>query len=284
MGAVPLHGEAHAALDIRSLLRSAGVSSLMGALLLAGCATQGTAAVTKASSAAAPAPAPAPTGPPASLVLPTQQPVRLAPTASPLCAKGPASAALSAVPNGAVKAMPAGQLRITPSGGDGPWLLGVHDNRYSLYGIGYNAPTDNGYVYLSTNGGIPAGTKNVMLCVEYFDAARTTSAATGDWLTVQYSGTNTQGPLNGAYDNSSESYALTGSGHWLTASFTLTAINFAKGEPGAGKENGGADLRVYYNSPTYFDRFWLVTSAVPATQALSTLNRTALDAFIAKYQ
>gem|GEM_PF-3844408 len=218
------------------------------------------------------------------LTLPAQQPVTLAPTASKLCAAGPAAAQWSAVPSSTVKSVPPGQLRITPSGGDGPWLLGVHDNRYSLYGIGYYAPTNSGMVYLSTGGGVPAGTKNVMLCVEYYDASKTTSSQTGNWLTVQYSGTNPKGPVNGAYDSTTESYALTGTGQWLTASFTLTDINFAKGDPGAAKENGGADMRVDYNAPTYFDRFWLVTTGVQPTQALATTDTATLDAFMSKYQ
>jgi hypothetical protein len=209
--------------------------------------------------------------------------VVLAPTASPLCSAGPSAAKWSAVPSSTVKSMPTGQFRVAPSGGDGPWLLGVHAKRYSLYGIGYNPPTQSGYVYLATDGGIPAGTKNALLCVEYYDAAKTTSAKTGDWLTVEYSGTNPKGPVGGAYDNSTESYALTGTGKWLTASFTLTDINFAKGEPGAAKENSGADLRVAYNAPTYFDRFWLVTKGVKPTKALSGPDTAALTAFIAKY-
>jgi len=241
--------------------------------------------IVAATATATPAPA-LPSAPP--LALPAQQPVTLAQTASSLCAKGPTSPALTAVPVGLLKVpLPLGQLQIASSGGDGPWLLGVHDTRSSLYGMGLYAPgvpTNTGYVYLSTDGGIPAGTKNAMLCVEYYDGSKTTSTKTGDWLAAQYSGTNAQGPGNGAYDYSTESYALTGTGKWLTASFTLTNINFANGDVGEGQENGGADLRVYYNSPTYFDRFWLVTTGVQPTQALAAPNTSALDGFVQKYQ
>lgn len=264
-----------------------GTALVCVALLAAGCASSSgpASAVSSAASppAASGASASAPTSP-AALTLPAQQPVALAPTASPLCSAGPSAAQWSAVPSSTVKSMPSGQFRVAPSGGDGPWLLGVHAKRYSLYGIGYNPPTQSGYVYLATDGGLPAGTKNAMLCVEYYDAAKTASAKTGDWLTVQYSGTNPKGPVGGAYDNSTESYALTGTGKWLTASFTLTDINFAKGEPGAAKENSGADLRVFYNAPTYFDRFWLVTKGVKPTQALAAPDAAALTAFIAKYR
>ena len=63
----------------------------------------------------------------------------------------------------------------------------------------------------------------------------------------------------------------------------MTGINFAPGDKGIGAENFGADFRVYYNAPTYFDRFWLVVSGVKATQALAAPDMKALTTFIAKY-
>ena len=216
------------------------------------------------------------------LVLPRQEGVTLAPTASPLCAKGPAGAQWSAVPSGSVPGLPLDQSYVAPSGGDGPWLLVPWHGRVSLYGAGYYAPTEAGFVYISSNGVLPKGTTNAMLCVEYYDAAKTTSTS-GDWLTVQYSGTNPKGPVNGAYDNTTEVYALTGTHKWLTASFTLTDINFAPGDKGVAAENSGADFRVQYNTPTYFDRFWLVVSGVKPTTALAGMNSSTLTAYIAKY-
>ena len=40
---------------------------------------------------------------------------------------------------------------------------------------------------------------------------------------------------------------------------------------------------VQYNTPTYFDRFWLVVNGVKPTAALAGMNTAALTAHIAKY-
>lgn len=238
-------------------------------------------AVASAALGAMPASAAAAGG--AGLRLPRQEAVTLAPTASALCAKGPAGAKWSAVPSGSVPSLPPGQSFIAASGGDGPWLLTPWQGRLSLFGAGYYAPTDAGFVYISSNGGLPKGTTTAMLCVEYYDAARTTSAKTGDWLAVQYSGLNPKGPVNGAYDSAPELYALTGTHKWLTASFTLSDINFAPGDKGVAAENSGADLRVQYNTPTYFDRFWFVATGVKPGPDLAAPNMATLTQFIAKY-
>ena len=217
------------------------------------------------------------------LLLSAQQPVHLAPTASRLCATSPHTAALSAFPMTSSLEVVPKQLLIAPSQGDGVWFMTGYQKHYALYGSGYNPPTRSGYVYFNPQQIVPAKTKNVMLCAEYYDASRTTSAKTGDWFTAQYSGTNPAGPIHGAYDNVPEAYATTGTHRWLVASFTMGSINFAKGEPGFGTENAGASFRLQYNTPTYFDRFWLVTKGVPSTAPLSTLNSKTLSTFISKY-
>ncbi len=217
------------------------------------------------------------------LVLSAQQPVHLAPTASRLCATPPAKASMSAFPLTSSLEVVPNQLLVTTSQGDGVWFLAGYQKHYALYGAGYYPPTRGGYVYFNPQQIVAAKTKNVMLCVEYYDASRTTSAKTGDWLTVQFAGTNTAGPVHGAYDNVPEAYATTGTHHWLVASFTMGGITFAKGEPGIGTENGGSSFRLQYNTPTYFDRFWLVTKGVPSTAPLSALNSQTLPSFISKY-
>ena len=213
-----------------------------------------------------------------------QQPITLAPGASRACATQPTTPSLSAFPAPAANVVaPAGQLLVAPGQGDGPWQIQARAGHYALLASGFWPPTSSGYVYFNTQKSVPAGTKNVVLCAEYYDAHHTTSVKTGDWLTAQFSGTNTAGPSHGAYDNVPEVYATTGTHHWLVASFTMSGINFAKGDKGAGMENNGTDFRIQYNTPTYFDRFWLVTKGAPTVKSLAKMNTAALSAFVAKY-
>ncbi len=277
----------------RTAVRTRGIRTLAAAgaclLLAAGCGSRPAAThpASSASQASASSSSSTSSGPKvlrlSHLVLTAQQPVRLAPTASKLCATPPRTASLSAFPMTSSLEVVPKQLQIVASQGDGVWFMSSFHKHYSLYGAGYNAPTRSGYVYFDPQQLVPAKTANVMLCAEYYDATRTTSSKTGNWFTAQYSGTNPKGPIQGAYDNVPEAYATTGTHHWLVASFTMGGINFAAGDSGIGKENAGASFRLYYNTPTYFDRFWIVTKGVPSTRPLSTLNTKTLSAFIAKY-
>ena len=218
------------------------------------------------------------------LHLSRQQPITLAPGASRACAAQPTSPTLSAFPAPAANVVPpTDQLLVAPGQGDGPWQIQARAGHYALLASGFWPPTSMGYVYFNTQQSVPAGTKNVVLCAEYYDAHHTTSVTKGDWLTAQFSGTNTAGPSHGAYDNAPEVYATTGTHRWLVASFTMSGINFAKGDKGAGMENNGTDFRIQYNTPTYFDRFWLVTKGVPTAKSLAAMNTAALSAFVAKY-
>lgn len=76
-----------------------------------------------------------------------------------------------------------------------------------------------------------------------------------------------------------------GSKKWLTIAFSLMAINFQNGAPGLGGENYGTDFRVSFDSPlqagVYFDRAWLVTKNVPATQSLAAAPAPATAISIA---
>jgi hypothetical protein len=118
-----------------------------------------------------------------------------------------------------------------------------------------------GELYFSAGGAVTAGTKNVMLCAEVYDGR------SGVQLSAQFSGTNTAGPVSGAYDSAPQSYLTAGTGKFYTLSFDFSGIAFAKGGAGVGKENGGADFRITMVPLTSagldFKRVWLVTQGVP---------------------
>ena len=109
--------------------------------------------------------------------------------------------------------------------------------------------------------------RNVALCIETYDAAA------GQVIAADYSGTNTAGPLQGAYDAAPQAYLTAATKKWWTLAFIFTGINFQKGASGAGKENAQADFRVQVGPPmngnVYFDRAWLVTQGVPAGKSLA---------------
>ena len=268
---------------------SAMAALTVSLLIAAGCAGQAPGASSAAKSPKAKSSSAAKAAKPktthlGALHLGHQQPITLAPGASRACATEPTQPTLSAFPAPAANVVaPAGQLLVAPPQGDGPWQVEARAGHYALLASGFWPPTSRGYVYFNTQQSLPAGTKNVVLCAEYYDAHRTTSVTKGDWLTAQFSGTNSAGPNHGAYDNVPEVYATTGTHRWIVASFTMSGINFAKGDKGAGMENNGTDFRIQYNAPTYFDRFWLVTKGAPTAKSLATVNTAALSAFVAKY-
>ncbi len=209
---------------------------------------------------------------------PTAPPVVLAKGASSLCSKVPAAkTGLEVDLNKADWPSATTATGLTPinynqPGQDGAFIAQTVDGRHGIAVMPGQGPDGKYYsyleLYLTAGGVVPAGTKNVMLCLEYDDSIA------GVPLTLQYSGTNTAGPVSGAYDASPDIYVTGGTKQWLVGSFTMTDINFAKGDPGVGKENGNADFRVTSQSqgqatPFTVDRAWLVVSGVPATQSLA---------------
>ena len=130
-------------------------------------------------------------------------------------------------------------------------------------------PNNWGELYFATNGVVPATVQDVALCVETYDAAA------DQVIAADYSGTNTAGPLQRAYNAAPQAYLTAGIKKWWTLAFTFTGINFQKGASGAGRENAQADFRVQVGPPmngaVYFDRAWLVTQGVPAAKAATKL-------------
>ncbi len=202
--------------------------------------------------------------------------VTLAPGASPLCAQAPSASHLAVNLNGPGVGSPqatSGTLQAVnyndPQQGDGPFApvtVGGRSAIQILPGRSNGKATSWGELYFATNGAVPAGTRDVELCIETYDASA------GDVLAADFSGTNTAAPQRGAYDAAPEAYLTTGSDRWLTISFPFNGINFAAGDAGAGLENAQADFRVQVGPPltgqVVFDRAWLVTTKVPTGQSL----------------
>lgn len=205
-------------------------------------------------------------------------PVTLAPGASSACAKGPTNPHLDvALDNVGVSAPQLGSDTLeainfnNPTEGDGPFVPVSIGGRAAIQVVAghSNGKTDSwGELYFTSNGAVPAGTQNVELCLETYDASA------GDVLATDFSGTNTKGPQSGAYDAAPQAYLTAGTDKWLTVSFQFSGINFEAGATGAGAENGQADFRVQIGPPltgqVYFDRAWLVTTKVPPGQSLNS--------------
>lgn len=205
--------------------------------------------------------------------------VTLAPGASHLCGKPPAAGnplftALNSAQSGWPSPSSAGGLSpvMADAPGDDGWSTpGTAGGRQAIQVIPGQSSSGSPFtyteLYFTSAGVVPPSTANVMLCLQYLDGPA------GADIGLQYSGTNTSGPVNGAYDAAPEVYATKGTNKWLVGSFTMTAIHFASGGAGAGAENYGADFRVTGGNATPFwvDAAWLVISHVPAAQSLAAV-------------
>ena len=156
------------------------------------------------------------------------------------------------------------------SGADGPFTATTVGGRQAIEpqpGSGAQGDFNYEELYFATGGAVDPSVKNALLCVEVYDGAK------GQEINSDYSGNNADGPVNGAYDSAPEVYMTSGSKKWQVISFSFTDINFQSGAAGAGKENGGADFRITLGNPLQqgiaFDKAWLVTKNVPATQSLA---------------
>ena len=201
----------------------------------------------------------------------------LAPGASQLCSKPPTDPSLTVRLNGM------GVPQVNPSdvalqainenasGQDGPFIPASVDNTPVVADIPGSStsgqPFTYGELYFSANGAVPAGTQNVMLCAEVYDAQA------GNGISAQFSGNNPAGPVSGAYDAAPQAYLSSGSKKFYTLSFNFSGITFAKGGAGIGKENGSADFRINIDPITQgaldFKRVWLVTTGVPTQASLA---------------
>lgn len=203
----------------------------------------------------------------------------LAPKASPLCATPPTSQSLTLrMDTPGAPAVNPGDVALqaineNAQGADGPFTLAAVDNTTVVEPVvgssSTGTPLTYAELYFSANGAVPASVKNVEVCTEIYDATA------GQVLSADFSGTNTAGPQQGAYDASPEAYVTSGTKKWYTISFNFSGIAFQSGGSGIGKENGGADFRIDIQPPVqqgavYFKRMWLVTQNVPTKASLSS--------------
>lgn len=86
-----------------------------------------------------------------------------------------------------------------------------------------------------------AGSMQAEVQVEYFDSAG------GNFL-VEFDGSDTNAPFNGAYTRSSATVNLGGSLVWRTARFNLSGARFMN------SQNGGADFRLAVSADPFFVR------------------------------
>ena len=202
----------------------------------------------------------------------------LAPKANKLCATPPTNPKLDlrldtpGAPTVNSSAVALQAINESAQGSDGPFTLATVDNTTVAEPVAGTSSTGTpltyGELYFSTNGAIPASVKNVEMCVEVYDAA------SGAGISAQFSGTNTAGPVNGAYDAAPEAYVSSGSKQWYTLSFNFSGIAFQAGGAGIGLENGSADFRISIAPPiqqgaVYFKRIWFVTQNVPTNPSLA---------------
>ena len=124
------------------------------------------------------------------------------------------------------------------------------------------APTSNlgRYVYVRIDDSFKwAERMSVSVVVDYFDAAP-------GWLQLQFDGSDTNAPFQGAYTTAPERVVLSGSRIWKTAVFHLEGARFQ------GMQNGGADFRLEFSGEGHGLRQIQVVR--PGLQALTHSDRT----------
>ena len=99
-----------------------------------------------------------------------------------------------------------------------------------------------GYIYFKIDDSFKwAPSMQAELDVEYFDSA-------GGSFAVDFDGSDTNAPFNGAYTRSSTTVTLSGTRLWRTARFNLAGAHFMN------SQNGGADFRVAVSADPIFVR------------------------------
>jgi hypothetical protein len=113
-------------------------------------------------------------------------------------------------------------------------------------------PTGGRYIYFRIDDSFKwAPAMQAELDVDYFDSA-------GGSFAVDFDGSDTNAPLNGAYTRSPTTINLTGSQLWRTAWFNVSGAHFMN------SQNGGADFRLAVSAdPFYVRRVKVIRSGVP---------------------
>jgi hypothetical protein len=103
-------------------------------------------------------------------------------------------------------------------------------------------PLGGRYIYFRIDDSFKwAGSMQAEVQVEFFDSS-------GGNFAVEFDGSDTNAPFNGAYTRSSETVSLSGSQLWRTARFILTGARFMNAQ------NGGADFRLAVSDDRFFLR------------------------------
>ncbi len=93
------------------------------------------------------------------------------------------------------------------------------------------------YLYFAVDDSFKAaGTEKLVVEVEFLDAA-------AGRLALEFDGSDTSAPFNGAYSRSPDLVKLTGAGRWITTQFRLPGAQLANGQ------NLGADFRLVIEAP-----------------------------------
>lgn len=133
----------------------------------------------------------------------------------------------------------------SPSGKDGLSRVDTEDGRVTQRLLAnregwFATPFQGGaaYVYFAVDDSFKADdAMNATVDVEYFDAAP-------GWLGVEFDGSDTTAPFNGAYSRS-ERITLTGDQQWKSARFKLDRARLLN------SQNAGADFRLAAEAPAF---------------------------------
>jgi len=103
-------------------------------------------------------------------------------------------------------------------------------------------PTGGRYIYFRIDDSFKwAPSMRAEVDVEYFDSS-------GGSFAVEFDGSDTNAPFNGAYTRSATTVYLNGSQLWRTARFNFSGARFLN------SENGGADFRLAVSADPFFVR------------------------------
>ncbi len=103
-------------------------------------------------------------------------------------------------------------------------------------------PSGGRYIYFRIDDSFKwAFSMQLEVDVDYFDSS-------GGSFAVDFDGSDTNAPLNGAYTRSATIISLTGSQLWRTARFNLSGAHFMN------SQNGGADFRLAVSADPFFVR------------------------------
>ncbi len=135
-------------------------------------------------------------------------------------------------------------------------------------------PTGGRYIYFRIDDSFKwAPSMQAEVDVEYFDSS-------GGSFAVEFDGSDTNAPFNGAYTRSSTTVYLNGNQLWRTARFNLSGAHFMN------SQNGGADFRLAVSADAFFvRRVKVIRPGVPdeAGQVLNGYQDNFADALSANW-